>query len=233
MNQDAAARRPLPGAIADSFGARAQSAAGFRSAQRMSMRYSRFAGAMKFVLPAFAAILIALVVAWPQLRSGGNHFRMGYSATTPEDVTPRMVNARFTGVDGAERPFTVTSVMATRTSAKSPTVDLDAPKADVTLGDGSWVALSSTSGTYNETTHDLELRDKVSLFHDSGYEFHTAIAHINMGDGTAYGDAPVKGQGPFGLLTSDGFRVRDNGKTVIFTGTAKLIIFPGATGPAR
>jgi lipopolysaccharide export system protein LptC len=199
--------------------------------RRASVRYSRFVGMMKFLLPAFAVVLIGLVVAWPQLDPGGGGFRVGYSAIGPADIeNPRMVAARYTGIDAADRPFAVTADTATQIAADSPLVDLDNPQADVTLANGSWVALSALTGTYNQKTHDLELRQQVNLFHDAGYEFHTPSAHIDLKEASAHGDAPVEGQGPFGHITADGFRVLDRGKTVIFTGQARMVIHPGATG---
>jgi lipopolysaccharide export system protein LptC len=185
---------------------------------------------MKFLLPAFAVVLMGLVVIWPKLDPGAARFRIGYSTIAPADIeNPRMVAARFTGVDAADRPFTVTADTATQVAADSPLVDLDNPHADIVLANGSWVALSAPAGTYNETTHDLELRQQVNLFHDGGYEFHTASAHIDLKAGTAHGDVPVEGQGPFGHIASEGFRVLERGKTVVFTGRARLVTHPGGT----
>lgn len=200
----------------------------FPAAQRISIRYSRFVNAMKLLLPALALILVALVVAWPHLQSGSARFRAAYSdVPTQEAENPNMINARFSGVDGVNRPFTITAETATQVPRETGVVDLDMPQADLSLADGSWLALTSLSGTYNENTNDLELREAVNLFHDAGYEFRTTSAHINLKDETAYGDAPVEGQGPFGHLNAEGFRILDGGRTIIFTGKARLIFRPG------
>lgn len=202
-------------------------------AQRVSVRYSQFVGAMKVFLPAIAVTLIALVVAWPHLQPGKERFRLGLAAVAPGDVeNPRMVNPRFTGTHGL-RPFSVTAKTATQLGPDLGLIELERPQADLTLADGSWVALSSLAGTYNQETQDLELRNQVNLFHDAGYEFHTASAHIDLRNGIAYGDSPVTGQGPAGHLTSEGFRVLDRGKTTLFTGRARLVVYPGASGVER
>lgn len=204
------------------------------SAPRASVRYSRFVGAMKLLLPAVAAALIGLVIVWPQMQPGSTPLRLGVAAVAPADTeNPRMVNARFTGTDGVDRPFTVTAEAATQLGPDSALVGLERPQADLTIADGSWVVLTSLTGTYNQETNDLELRDEVNLFHDAGYEFHTTSAHIDFRSGNAYGKAPVQGQGPFGLLNSEGFRVLDRGKTVIFTGPARLVIHPRPVRPKR
>jgi lipopolysaccharide export system protein LptC len=52
-----------------------------------------------------------------------------------------------------------------------------------------------------------------------------------MSAGTAYGQEPIEGQGPFGNIKAQGFRVIDRGERVIFTGKAKMVIYSakGAT----
>ncbi len=227
-------------AFYDSYGSQPEAGARSRgsglvlsSARPVNVRYSRFVGAMKVLLPAIAVTLIGLVIAWPHLQPGNERFRLGFAAVAPGEVeNPRMVNARFTGTDGV-RPFTVTALTVTQLGPNSGLIELERPQADLTLEDGSWVALSSLTGTYNQEAHDLELRDQVKLFHDAGYEFHTATAHIDLRNGIAYGDAPVAGQGPAGLLNSEGFRVLDHGRAILFTGRARLIIYPGGSGSGQ
>ena len=79
----------------------------------------------------------------------------------------------------------------------------------------------------NET---LTLNEQVNLFHDSGYEFRTESAVIDLTKGTASGTVSVAGQGPFGNLKAEGFRLVDKGKTIYFMGKSKLTVFPGAGG---
>ena len=53
-----------------------------------------------------------------------------------------------------------------------------------------------------------------------------------MAAGTAEGDDPVTGQGPFGNVTAEGFRILDRGDTIVFKGRTKLEIRPrGTSGP--
>ena len=43
----------------------------------------------------------------------------------------------------------------------------------------------------------------------------------------ASGDAPVAAQGPFGTLESEGFRLKDRGAVVVFTGRAHAVLEGG------
>jgi len=203
----------------------------FPEARRASARYSLFVTLMRFVLPAVALALVAIVVIWPQFHSGKVRFHLKFAEVSPNAAkTLSMVKPRFTGVDKGKRPYTVTAEKALQVAGGSPLVDLEKPVADVTLTDGTWVALRSTEGTYNQSTGTLDLRGTVSLFQDKGYEFETTRAFLDLKDGSAHGEQPVEGQGPFGRLTSQGFRISQHGKYVVFTGPAKLVLYPKSGG---
>jgi lipopolysaccharide export system protein LptC len=100
------------------------------------------------------------------------------------------------------------------------------PKADVTVSGGSWLALMSPTGQYNKKDQVLELSGGVNAFHDMGYEFRTRHAIVKFREGSAFGESAVHGQGPFGELQSEGFRVFERGANIIFTGRARLLLYP-------
>ncbi len=192
-------------------------------------RYSRFVGLMRIVLPSVAAVLVALVVAWPQFHGVREGFRIEIARLKlPFSGGQHLSNARFTGVDRRNRPYTVTADTAAQTDERPGVVDLAHPKADITLSDGAWVAASANQGTYTKTDEVLQLDGQVDLFHDTGFEMHTLSATVDLKNGTAAGDQPVHGHGPTGALDAAGFRILDGGKRILFTGKAKLVLVPGA-----
>lgn len=189
--------------------------------------YSRFVTLMKICLPASALALAGLVVLWPQMQVSDKGFGPGVANGNPQDADNlRMVNARFAGINKSTLPYTVTAPLAVQDSPGADEIELTNPKTDITLEDGSWLAITADRGTYFQSRQTLDLFGMVNLFHDSGYEFQSTRAHIDLIAGTAEGDEPVTGQGPFGELTAEGFRISDKGKTIHFTGTAKLVIYP-------
>ncbi len=192
-------------------------------------RYSRFVGLMKIVLPSVAAVLVALVVAWPQFQDVREGFRIEIAKLQmPFSGGQHLANARFTGVDKRNRPYTVTADSAVQTDERPGVVDLAHPKADITLSNGAWVAASASQGTYTKRDELLRLNGQVDLFHDTGFEMHTPSALVDLKNGTAAGDQPVQGHGPSGALNSAGFRIYDGGKRILFTGKARLILRPDA-----
>ncbi|MBX2832282.1 MAG: LPS export ABC transporter periplasmic protein LptC [Rhodospirillales bacterium] len=189
---------------------------------------------LKFVLPLIALTLMALVVLWPQIEQvQDSGFRLGFS-TSPEDLMENvaMSNPRFFGVDGKRQPFTVTAreaVEAPEAAGRSDHVYLDAPQADITLADGSWIALTANEGFYTEVDGMLDLVGTVNMYHDNGFEIHTEEAEVEMNLGNASGDVPVNGQGPFGTIKSDsGFELEDKGAVIRFLGKSHLVIFDSA-----
>jgi len=190
-------------------------------------RYSRFVQLMKLVLPAMAVLVAATVVILPQLQERAEGFRLGFSSISITDSSgQQVVNARYTGTDAKKQPYTVTADTAAPLDQQSNTIALEKPKADITLENGTWIALSAAGGVYARQEQMLELSGGVNLFHDSGYEFRTPMALVDLAKGAAFGDQAVEGQGPFGTIKSLGFQVFDKGARIIFTGDSTLTLYP-------
>lgn len=189
--------------------------------------YSRFVLLMKLALPVIAAIVVVMVVIWPELRTKPDRFQIGVSDLKIDTAGgQRVVNARFTGVDSQNRPFSVTADSVVQPKGDAELVDLEGPKADITLSSGAWIAMTSPAGQYWRDREMLEMVGGVDLFHDEGYELHTEKARVDFKAGTATGETPVSGQGPFGTINSEGFRILESGAVVEFSGRARLVLFP-------
>ncbi len=190
--------------------------------------YSRFVAVMKLALPLAAAALLALVWAWPHLKATDLRFRIGFSdLVTRDSAEPNMLNPRYVGTDAGRQPFSLTSDVARAAAGDRAKIDLEQPKGDMTLKDGTWLLLTAETGIFARTAKTLDLAGAVNLFHDSGYEIRTEKAFVDLEHGAAEGRLPVRGHGPFGDLHAEGFRLVDKGKVIYFTGKAKLVIFPG------
>jgi lipopolysaccharide export system protein LptC len=207
---------------------------GPRARRPLRTAHTRFVGLMKWALPVTAAALVAIMVAWSQDREQDRGFRLGESSIKVEDVAgQKVVNARYTGTDNHHRPYTITAEALAQATRDTDVIQLNGPKADLALGDSSWAALTAPTGMYSRKERRLHLAGGVNLFHDAGYEFRTERADIDLGLSRAQGDDPVDGQGPFGTLQADGFRIEDGGQRIHFTGRAKLVIYSSAPDPRR
>ena len=204
-----------------------------RAKPRLSMSggYSLFVGVMKVLLPAAAAIFIMLLLAWPELTPGKDGFDLDLSELAidqPEGVT--MLNARFNGIDSRNQPYLVTADVASQAKENESIINLELPKADITLADGTWVALSARDGIYDRDRQTVDLVGQVSFFHDKGFELHTETARFDLDKGTAVSRETVTGQGVFGQIVATGFDSFDQGDRIIFSGPTRLLLYPEAQG---
>ena len=214
-----------PGATA---GTARNRSAELRQPPRLSGRsgYSFFVAMMKVLLPALATALILLVVVWPKLSPEDDRFRISVSSISLEQADNlTMLNPRFDGIDERNQPYSVTADLAIQDKGNDNLVDLELPKADVTLEDGTWLALMAKAGRYHREAETVDLIGDVIVFHDEGFEVKTQFAHIDLNNGTAEGDQPVEAHGPIGMLNSEGFRVENEGERIFFTGKAHMVMY--------
>jgi lipopolysaccharide export system protein LptC len=196
-----------------------------RPVRAPSRRRSRIVGYLKLAFPAAAVGLTLLILTWPRLMPDDKNFRLGSARISKEDAEAlRLEKARIVGIDQERRPYVITADDATQVNGAATDVNLDAPKADITLSNGAWVQLSAKAGVFRRDNNQLELNGDVSLFHDSGTEFHTATAHIDLKSGDAHGSDAIQGQGPQGDIAGEGFEIVDHGARILFTGRARAVM---------
>lgn len=192
--------------------------------------HTGFVRSLRVFLPVIAILLLAAIVIWPQMQSDDLRFRIGFAAITSNlDGEPNLLNPRYVGTDDKNRPFAITADIAKHlTGSDVPEeraeIGLEMPKADITMDDGTWLVLTADTGVYARGNEILDLEGSVNLFHDTGYEFRTEEATVDLNRGLASGDVPVEGQGPFGTLKAEGFRLIDRGQRIVFTGKSKLVL---------
>ncbi len=195
--------------------------------RRHNVFYSRFVSLMKIVLPATAVALASLVLFWPQLNPLDNRFRLKPVQVSIDDLENlRMVSPRFVGTDARNQPFAITADQATQEAGGSDSTALANPKGDLTLNNGSWIALTALEGQYHKQSRMLDLWDEVNVFHDAGYELKTRRAKADLGIGDVFGDDPVEGQGPDSQLRGQGFRIYDKGARIALNGRSRLVLYP-------
>lgn len=184
---------------------------------------------IKRLLPLAALALLSAIALWPELERAEDRGRVSFrriATAGPESV--RVVDPRYQGIDEQGRPYNLTASVA-RQQGDENIVDLERPRADMLLNDGNaWVMLESRDGRFDRARNHLDLAGDVTLWHDNGTTLVTDTAAIEMNDGSAEGDSPVAAQGPFGTLTAEGFRLRDRGQVVVFTGRSRAVLEGGS-----
>ncbi|MBT3557464.1 MAG: LPS export ABC transporter periplasmic protein LptC [Rhodospirillales bacterium] len=204
------------------------------AARTLNPLYSHLVRFFKYLLPFFAFVLVVAVIAWPYLQKDSIQMSIGFATgILGESEDPTMVNPRYTGVDKDNQPFAVTADLAHNLVMDTDHVELQMPKADIGLKDGSWMAVTAETGVFDRSAKSLDLAGSVNLFHDLGYELNTDVLHINIQARTAESAVTVRGQGPIGDLLSEGVRLNNETRVIVFTGKARLILYPDVMGGAQ
>ena len=190
--------------------------------------YSKYVFFMKLILPAIAIGLVCLVLLWPQMTVKNTRFTINFkNIENSNSENLNMVNARFVGTDAKNQPFSITADIAKNMTIDGTSIELEMPKADIGIDNGTWLAVVANNGIYNQKTQFLNLAGSVNLFHDSGYEFNTEKTTIDLIRGIAFSNVVINGQGPFGNLTAEGFRIEKKNNQFFFTGKSKLVVKTG------
>jgi lipopolysaccharide export system protein LptC len=176
----------------------------------------------KWALPLGAMALLALIALWPEIDSAANKARLAMNRVSGEVEGGKLIEARYNGVDEKGRPYTLTAATAWQINAQK--VGLTLPKGDITLENGTWLMLSSKTGTFIQGLNQLDLVKEVTLYRDDGTTMHTESASIDLKAGAAAGSEPVHAEGPFGVLDAHGFTVMDNGNAIDFSGPAHVVL---------
>jgi len=199
--------------------------------RRLHPFYSQIVRFLKFILPIVALLLVVVVVVWPYIQKESIQMTIGFATGTVDgSEDPTMVNPRFTGVDSDKQPFSVTADLARNLVLDTARVELEMPKADITLKDGTWLVVTAETGVYGRDEALLDLSGKVNMFHDQGYEMTTDAVRIDLNGRTAESITEVLGQGPIGELRSEGLRMNNKDRIIYFTGKAMLRLYPDALG---
>jgi lipopolysaccharide export system protein LptC len=203
---------------------------GSRPARRRS-RYSRFVGFMRFLLPATALVLTALLVLWPHLMGGSGSLIMPMfveGASQALDAM-QMERPRYAGRTKEGRPYTVQAVAAEIDPGAPDRIQLDQLAANVdTTRRG--LELAAPSGVYHRVQEELDLAGGIELLTSDGYRFETETARVLLQDGRVVGRQPIAGSGPAGTLEADQFEIRSGGEVMRFEGRVKVMLQTRQTG---
>jgi lipopolysaccharide export system protein LptC len=193
--------------------------------RRHSDRYSRRVALLKRLLPVIGVALLALVAIWPRLVPFLDSVRFGFPVIDLREAHElRMLNPRYAGVDRFNRPYVVTSAIGRQPPSRDDLMSLERPRAEMTMHNGALVVVTAATAMYQSQAQLLDLFGDVNLAHEDGTRFVTTTAHVDVAADTAVGNDPVTGHGPSGDIAAQGFRVVDQGNTIVFTGRSNLLL---------
>ena len=193
-------------------------------------RSSRVIGLLRYLLPALALCLIALVVLWPQLIGGAGGLIAPIFANAEIDGADVMLmhNPRYVGRTRDAEPYELTAASAYVDPKKPGLIHLEQLAAELTPASRRDLRLVALTGLYNRAADKLDLDGDIALTTSDGYRFETQRARINLQAGRVVGNQPVEGWGPAGTLSADRFEIHDSGQLLRFEGRVKVTLPPRA-----
>lgn len=199
-----------------------------RKQERRMSRHSRFVVMMKVLLPSLAALLVGLIILWPQLNAQKEGFALAAADAEriglPEEQA--MVNPRFFSIDQSGQPFNMTATEAFEMEGETRRVRLNGVRADVSVKNGRWYALDAETALYTQATDILDLSGQVNVYTDGGLELETTQAGISILTHDINGSRRTLVRGEDGYAVSEGFSVTNEGKVVRLSGKSRLIFYP-------
>jgi lipopolysaccharide export system protein LptC len=191
-------------------------------------RSSRLVELLRYLLPATALCLIALVVLWPQLIGGAGGLIAPIFANAEIAGTDVMLmrNPRYLGQTRDAEPYELTAASAYVDPKRPNRIHLDRLAAELTPANQRDLNLVALRGMYNRGADKLDLDGDIALTTSDGYRFETQSARIDLQSGQVIGEQPIQGFGPTGTLSADRFEIRDGGEVLRFEGRVKVTLPP-------
>ena len=201
----------------------------FRAVKDTGARHTRRVNALKLGLPILAGLLLLAALLWPKFSERASSETA--AALQQAALTVVLATPRFSGIDAAGRPYSLTADKATQLSrgqgiSSAGRIALEKPQAEITLSDGHWLSGRAGHGIYDYDAESLELSGGLELFRDDGIQFMTEAASIDLKTRAAKGDKPARLQGAFGTVEGTGFEITPEADRVIFRGPARARLIP-------
>ena len=174
------------------------------------------------MLPLGALALLSSIALWPELTRSVENGRVTWHRLTMATGAGQMLHPRYHGLDGRNRPYTVSAETAERDGPNR--INLAAPVGDATLENGTWLLLRAKKGVYLQHSNELDLADAVTLYRQDGTIMTSQSATMNLKQGAGTSSEYTHAEGPFGTLDAQGFTLVDKGTVIQFHGPAKLVL---------
>jgi len=184
-------------------------------------RRSRVIAALRVALPSLIGLILISLGASVAYNTLANQKPLPGRDSDPI----RLVHPHFIGRDTRGRPFTLSSVTATRDPQDYNRVYLDKPNLVVDDDGTDPIHIVAGSGIFHEDTGKLEVSHGVRLSGARG-AFDTAQSVYDIKSGELEGSGPIQGLGSLGEIQAKSYGVYDKGARMVFSGSVHSRLQP-------
>lgn len=188
-------------------------------------RHTRIVRFAKLALPSLAAILIGLLLLFPTIHNDVRDFRL--DITKPKKGELEKLHVEDTVLYITDKNNKINNFIAQNideTEPGSKLIKLTNPEGIIPMNNGEWNTVKAPIGFFNQNNNLLHLEENVEIFYSGGMSVHTTEAFFDFNQSRGYGNKPVKAQGIFGNLNSEGFEFLTKEDILAFTGHSDITI---------
>ncbi len=187
--------------------------------------YSRFIRWMRVVLPLIAVGMTVVVLTWEDAGRRVEPLKREQVAPQTENVQNELLKPVFNSVDEKNQPYMVTADRATQDRTNPDILNLEKPKAELTMTNGAKLGADANTGIYQQKEQKLNLEGNVHLTHSDGYVLSSEELRVDMVTQKAFSGLDVYVQGPAGTIQSTGLEGDGVSGNLVFTGPAKVVLY--------
>ncbi|MGP1281984.1 MAG: LPS export ABC transporter periplasmic protein LptC [Parasphingopyxis sp.] len=190
-------------------------------------RHDRIVKYLQVILPGAIGILAAFLAMAPLQQSNELSFLLSRDNVEIASERLRVEAARYSGADGAGRPFELNAASALQRSSATPIVELEDLSAQLELEDG-LAFIVANRGFYDLEDEIVTIDGPLEFRAADGYRLRTSNVLVRLDEREMRSAGEVDGQIPLGVFSADSMRVDLPTRTVFLEGDARLRIVQGA-----
>jgi len=189
-------------------------------------RHDRIVKYLQFLLPGAAGILAAFLAMVPLQKSNELSFLLSRDNVDIVTERVRVEDARYSGADGAGRPFELNVASALQRSSSTPVVELEDLSAQLELEDG-LAFIVANRGLYDLEEEVVTIDGPLEFRAADGYRLRTSNVRVRLDEREMRSAGEVDGEIPLGAFSADRMRVDLPTRIVYLYGGARLRILQG------
>jgi lipopolysaccharide export system protein LptC len=188
-------------------------------------RQDHLVAVLRWLLPALAFALLAVIVIWPLSSGQEFSFLLAKDKVAMSPDRMRIDQALYRGQTADRQKFEIRAAGAVQRTSAVPIVELTKLSAYIAQTQGP-ATVSAPSGRYDLDKNLLEVDGPLTVLSAAGYSLTSGKISVSLTDRTIASDQPVSGVLPIGKFSGDRLRADAAGRVVVISGHVRMHITP-------
>lgn len=188
-------------------------------------RWDRFAGVMRWFLPALAMIILLTGLIWPLTQDREFSFILSKDEVEMAGDRMRLGEAVYRGEDDEGRAFEIRAARGVQETSANPRVVLSDLSARLDMAEG-LATVSAPRGIYNLDTERLRVAGPVRVNRLDGYRLITGDVTVDLPSRSLKSTGRIEGQLPLGNFAADSLSADLETRRVVLDGNSRMRINP-------